>query len=106
MEQNFNEIIDSANENAKYQMPQIDPKDYESLECDQCGNVAFMPAMILKKIPGAVIGSHNKFQLVPDQILVCSKCGTVLKKDREYHNLSDDGKQLKNSKEQASSIII
>ena len=108
MNDNFNEIIDSANDNAKYQMPQLDPKDYESIECDQCGNVAFMPAMILKKVPGVIFGSSNKTQLVPDQILVCAKCGTILKKDREYYNLTDDGKQQKEDKkeEPKSSIII
>lgn len=103
---NFNEIIDSANENAKYQMPQIDPKDYDSLECDKCGCVAFIPAMIIKKVPGAVFGSANKIQLVPDQILVCAKCGTILKKDRDYYNLTDDNKQGEKTEEKKSSIIL
>jgi len=106
MEQNFNEIIDSANENAKFKMPQLDPKDYDSLECDKCGCVAFMPAMIIKKVPGAAFGSAHKTQLVPDQILVCAKCGTILKKDREYYNLSDDNKQNPKTEENKSSIII
>lgn len=106
MNEDFNKIIDNANANKNFQMPQVEPADYPSLACDKCGNVAFTPAMIIKKVPGVLIGSPNKIQLMPDQILVCSKCGTILKKDREYYKLTDDGKDTIKEKEEPQSNLI
>jgi len=91
---------------ANLQMPQIDPKEYESITCDKCGNVAFMPAMILKIIPGLLLGTGAENRILPDQILVCSKCGTVIKKDREYYNLDIDGKPITEKVENKKSDII
>lgn len=107
MTEDFNKLIDSANANKNFAMPQIDPTEYESLCCDKCGNVAFTTAMIIKKIPGVLLGSPNKTQLMPDQILVCSKCGTILKKDREYYKLTDDGKDtVKDNDKNETNLII
>lgn len=109
MNNDFNSIIDAANANKNMQMPQIDPTEYPSLSCDKCGSVAFTTAMIIKKIPGVLLGSSNKTQLMPDQILVCSKCGTILKKDREYYKLTDDGKDTvieKNKNVTSSGLIL
>ena len=107
MNEDFNKIIDSANANKNFNLPQIDPTEYPSLCCDKCGNVAFTTAMIIKKIPGVMLGSPNKTQLMPDQILVCAKCGTILKKDREYYKLTDDGKDtIEEKKDPESSLII
>ena len=107
MTEDFGKIIDAANTNKNFQMPQVDPTEYPSLCCDKCGNVAFTTAMIIKKIPGVLLGSPNKTQLMPDQILVCSKCGTILKKDREYYKLTDDGHDtVEEKKDPESSLII
>ena len=108
MNEDFNKIIDTANANKNFNMPQIEPSEYPSLVCDKCGNVAFTAAMIIKKIPGVLLGSPNKIQLMPDQILVCSKCGTILKKDREYYKLTDDGKDTVQEKKETTQggIII
>ena len=92
MQDDFNQLIDSANANKNFQMPQIEPSDYPSLCCDKCGCVAFNTALIIKKIPGILVQSSKPVQLYPDQILICAKCGTILKKDREYYKLTDDGK--------------
>ena len=106
MTEDFGKMIDAANENKNFQMPQIDLTEYPSLKCDKCGNVAFTPAMIIKKIPGVLMGNASKTQLMPDQILVCSKCGTILKKDREYYKLNDDGTEPEKPEKKESSIII
>ena len=84
------------------QMPQLNLKEYDTIECDKCGNVAFIPAMILKIVPGIVIGTGSQNKILPDNVLICSKCGTILKKDREYYDLTDDNK-VKNKKENKSS---
>lgn len=107
MTEDFNKLIDSANANKNFAMPQIDPTEYPSLCCDKCGNVAFTTAIIIKKIPGVLLGSSNKTQLMPDQILVCSKCGAILKKDREYYKLTDDGKDtIKDNDKNETNLII
>lgn len=104
MNDDFSQLIDAANANKNYNLPQIEPSDYQSMTCDKCGNVAFTPAIIIKKIPGVLVGSSKEFQLLPDQILVCSKCGTILKKDREYYKLNDDGTE--NEKEPPTTDLI
>ena len=112
MNEDFNKLIDTANENNSFNMPQFNPNDYPSLECDKCGCVAFMPGVIIKKIPGVLVGSTHKIQLMPDQILVCTNCGTILKKDREYYKINDDGTEDKTKfksepeEEKKSNIII
>ena len=106
MTEDFGKMIDTANANKNFQMPQIDPAEYPSLKCDKCGNVAFITAMIIKKIPGVLLGSASKTQLMPDQILVCSKCGTILKKDREYYKLTDDGQDTVEEKQESESSLI
>lgn len=88
------------------QMPQVNLKDYKTVECDKCGNVAFIPAMILKIVPGAILGSAGKNKLIPDNVLVCSKCGTIFKKDREYYDLTDDGKLKPKTEENKNNIIL
>lgn len=90
MTDDFNKLIDSANANKNFNMPQFNPADYPSLACDKCGCVAFQQALIMKKVPGVLVGSSSEFQLIPDYILTCAKCGTILKKDREYYKLNDD----------------
>ena len=106
MTEDFEKMIGAAEENTKYAMPQIDPTKYPSLACDKCGNVAFTTAMIIKKIPGVLLGNASKTQLMPDQILVCSKCGTILKKDREYYKLTDDGHDTVEEKQEPKSNLI
>ena len=107
MNEDFNKLIDEANANKNFNLPQIEPAEYPSLKCDKCGNVAFTPAMIIKMIPGVLLGSKNKTQLMPDQILVCSKCGTILKKDRKYYKLNDDGTEPeKKATDTTSGLII
>ena len=88
------------------QMPQINLKEYETIECDQCGNVAFIPGMILKVIPGVVLGTGAKSKMVPDNILICSKCGAIFKKDREYYDLTDDGKVKKEDKKEETNTNL
>lgn len=109
MNEDFNNLINGANENSNFNMPQFNPNEYPSLECDKCGNVGFVPGMIIKKIPGVLVGNAHKIQLMPDQILICSKCGTILKKDREYYKINDDGTEDKSqfkTEENKSDIII
>ena len=100
---------DLGNNLENMQMPQLNLKEYETIQCDKCGNVAFTPAMILKVVPGIVIGTGSQNKILPDNILVCSKCGTIFKRDREYYDLDEDGKPNKKEEkpvENKSSIII
>lgn len=87
----FNNLIDGANNTLK--MPSIDLTEYESVECDKCKCVIFDTKLILKKIPGVLVGSPHKYQLYPDNVLVCHNCGTVMKRDRDYYHLNDDNTQ-------------
>lgn len=107
MTEDFNKIIDTANANKNFNMPQINPAEYPSLKCDKCGCVAFNQSIIMKKIPGVLLGSSSKYQLLPDYIMTCAKCGTILKKDREYYKLNDDNTENEeNYKDDTTSGLI
>ncbi len=98
----FNDIINQANTNHDLGMSAPDLTEYPVLECDKCGGVAFIPAMAIRRVPGIVLGIGDKNQLIPEQILVCAKCGEVFKKDRIYLGLEEK----EETKEVKSDLII
>lgn len=109
MDNNFNDIIGSANNAHDMSMSMPDLREYPLVKCDDCGGVAFTPAMAIRRVPGIVLGMGDKNQLIPEQILVCATCGTVYKKDRVYLGLEKDDEkeeETKKSETKTSSLII
>jgi hypothetical protein len=48
--------------------------DCDNLGCDGCGFQFFTDAMIIKRIPGVMVGSVEDIEQ-PVQILLCGSCG-------------------------------
>ena len=67
----------------------INPLDYDNLKCDKCGNETFTHNIILKKIPGIVMGAGKEDQLIDLPVFVCAKCGAILKEYREMYSLEE-----------------
>jgi len=88
---NFNDIINDANLNKESNGPHINPAEYESITCDNCGCALFRSAVIIKKIPGLLVMSSHEYEYIPDNILVCNNCGMPMKKDREFYKLDQNG---------------
>ena len=61
----------------------VNPLDYPSVVCLECGCQTFVPAMIFKRIPGIVLGTGSGEELAPIKVFICSKCGALSPKDRE-----------------------
>ena len=70
--------------------PKIDPRDYPTVKCNKCGGIVFINGVILKEIPGAVVGNGTKPVIVPQPVLVCNKCGTILKDDIDAYKIEKD----------------
>ena len=70
--------------------PKVDPRDYPTVKCHKCGSIVFNNAVILKEIPGAVVGQGAEPIIAPLQILVCNKCGEILKADVEAYKLEKE----------------
>lgn len=68
----------------------VDPRDYPNVKCDKCGCEVFVPAMIIKKIPGLVIGKAGEDINHPLSVFVCHKCGTIMAADRKTLKLDND----------------
>lgn len=53
----------------------------EILECDnwtcECGSQIFREAVVLKKVPGVLVGSPKPYITAPIPVMVCNKCGRL-----------------------------
>ena len=70
--------------------PKIDPRDYPSVKCDKCGSILFRNVVVLKEIPGTLVGQGTEPITIPLQVLVCDKCGEILKSDIKDYKLEKD----------------
>lgn len=75
MSNEFNkELVDFANEMAS--MPKVNPFEYETVKCPECGKEDFIPAMRFKKIPGILIGQKED-AYYPHKVFLCKNCGEL-----------------------------
>ena len=70
--------------------PRIDPRDYPSVRCKKCGSIIFDNAVIIKEIPGTVVGKGSDPLVAPLQVYVCKKCGEILESDIKAYKLEKD----------------
>jgi hypothetical protein len=57
----------------------FDIKKCENIECLICGSVTFETIHIVKKLPGLLIGSIDRFQTIP--LSRCTECKHIVGKD-------------------------
>ena len=70
--------------------PKVDPRDYPSIKCDKCGGIIFRNAVVLKELPGALVGNGTEPIQYPLQVLVCDKCGAILNSDIKAYKLEKE----------------
>ena len=80
--------------------PSINPFEYPTVKCS-CGNETFVPAVMFKSIPGAVVGEAGQSVDLPLKVFICSKCGKLCPKDQEMMT----SEETETKKETKSSII-
>ena len=81
----------------------VNPLDYPSVVCPECGCQTFVPAMIFKRIPGVVLGAGSEEQQMAVKVFICSKCRELSPKDKE---LIGEPKQDAEPKKSTGSILI
>lgn len=88
-----------------YAGPKVDPRDYPSIKCSKCGSVLFESSVVMKEIPGTIVGNGTEPLLYPLQVLVCKKCGKVLDADVKAYKLEKElgEEETKNS---SSNLLI
>lgn len=74
----------------------FNPLDYPTIKCE-CGCVTYTPAMILKKVPGVVLGVGQGDQIVDLGCYICTKCGNILPQYREMYKLDENGEKTKST---------
>ena len=87
----------------EFNAPQINPFAYPSEVCPECQNEVFVPGVILKKVPGILLGAGEETVSVPIKVAVCSKCGALSESDRKRYD-EETQKAQKTSNKQ--SIIV
>lgn len=66
--------------------PKVNPLDYPSDTCSNCGNEVFIPGVIFKNVSGIELGQGAETVQVPIKVFVCSKCGELSNADKEILN--------------------
>lgn len=83
--------------------PQVNPLDYPSIKCKKCGSILFGSAVVLKEIPGTLIGAAGETVQYPLKVFICKKCGEILDSDIKMYKLEKD---LEDNTENKSSIHV
>ena len=88
--------------------PKTDPRNYETVKCDKCGSIQFVPQYVLKRVSGMELGQGTKPVLVPLNIFACAKCGTILEDDIKGYKLENDLKEdkVEQASETKSNLIL
>ena len=87
----------------EFNAPQINPFAYPSEVCPECQNEVFVPGVILKKVPGILLGAGEETVSVPIKVAVCSKCGALSESDRKRY---DEETQKAQKAANKQSIIV
>ena len=84
-------------------MPKVDPRNYETIKCSNCGGIVFDTKYVLKRVSGMELGQGAKSMMVPLNVLVCANCGNILEDDIKGYKLEKD---LETKKNNNSNLII
>lgn len=90
------------------QSPQltINPFEYETETCPECGNITFVPGVIFKKVPGVLVGSPNPTEAIPIKVAVCAKCGTMSQSDAEMLKKNEESARKTSEAKKSSNLIV
>lgn len=83
-------------------MPAVNPLDYPSEVCPNCGCEIFVPGIIFKKIPGVLIGQGSDDTQVPLKIFYCANCRELSPYDKKI--IEKGKKKVEESKK--SNLIV
>jgi DNA-directed RNA polymerase subunit M/transcription elongation factor TFIIS len=92
------EMILSGGSPMKPSGPKFNPLKYENIKCDKCGNETFESAFIIKNIPGLVLGQGNEDIQYPMDVVVCKKCGAIMKDYRKEYKLEEFAEKKEENK--------
>lgn len=96
---NMTDMIDMAN--AMSSRPKVNPFEYDTIKCDECGSENFTPVMQFRKIPGLLVGEKENI-LYPHKVFICRNCGALSPMSKE--EIEEITKLFK--KEKKSDLII
>lgn len=82
-------------------IPAVNPLDYPSEVCPNCGCEVFVPGIIFKKVPGMLIGQGSETTQVPLKVFICANCRELSPYDKnilkERANMKDKNKETTKS---------
>lgn len=86
------------------------PEDYPITKCDKCGGIMFVPAIVLRDVPGLVLGIKQDVVSTPaHKVFRCANCGAMLKSDleriEELNKTKETTEQIK-TKTSNSNLIL
>ena len=69
--------MSAPNQQMQVNVNRKDIIEAENIVCDKCGSPIFKPAMVLKKVPGVVLGMGGESIAMPIEVMVCNQCGEL-----------------------------
>ena len=69
--------MSAPNQQMQVNVNRKDIIEAENIVCDKCGSPIFKPAMVLKKVPGVVLGMGVEPIAMPIEVMVCNQCGEL-----------------------------
>ena len=88
---------------------QFNPSDYPIVLCDKCGSNMFVPAVVMRLIPGILVGSkESNIEIPVHKVFRCANCGAMLSSDRQMLEELDKKKEENNkiNKTSSSGLIL
>lgn len=82
----------------------INPFDYPEVKCDNCGCSIFSPGVMLRKIPGTLVGNAGQNVFIDQRVMYCVNCHELSPVDKEM--LDKASKKPNDNEPQTSSIIV
>ena len=86
-------------------MPAVNPLDYPSEVCPNCGCEVFIPGIIFKKVPGMLIGQGSETTQVPLKVFICANCRELSPYDKKLFESRKNMKD-KNDKQEEKKLNL
>lgn len=99
----MSDIKDTLNNLNSQANMRVNPLDYPSIPCENCGCEYYKQVAVFKKIPGVAVGAGAEPIIYPIPVYICNKCGELMS---EYKKDFEKDKNTSANNQTNSQIIL
>lgn len=83
----------------------INPMDYPAVKCSECGGQIFVPGLLLRKVPGALVGDAGNDVQAAVKVFYCVNCRALSPSDQEMLDEFEDAARVRENQRKTGLII-